>query len=110
MPRLTLLATTSAARSNLAPDLPPLAETPGLEGFDTSIWYSMWAPKGTPKEIVRAINDVLVKATASAGVKSQLAANGADPRTATPDELGAYVRDEVQKWAKVVAASGTKID
>jgi tripartite-type tricarboxylate transporter receptor subunit TctC len=108
--RLSPLATTSAERSSLAPSLPPLAATPGLEGFNTSIWYAMWAPKGTPKEIVRAINDVLVKASATASVKGQLAANGADPRTATADEFGAYVQQEVQKWAKVVAASGLKID
>jgi len=108
--KLKLLATTSARRSSLAPDLPPLGETAGLEGFDTAIWYAMWAPKGTPQAIVRAINAVLVKATATAGVRGQLAANGADPLTATPDEFGAHVREEVKKWAKVVAFSGAKID
>jgi tripartite-type tricarboxylate transporter receptor subunit TctC len=108
--RLKPLATTSARRTALAPTLPPLAETPGLEGFDTAIWYAMWAPRGTPREIVRAINEVLVKASATPGVKAQLVANGADPRSASPEEFGAFVRDEVKKWAKVVTFSGTKID
>jgi tripartite-type tricarboxylate transporter receptor subunit TctC len=108
--RLKLLGTTSAARSSLVPDLKPLGQTAGLEGFDTSLWYGAWAPKGTPKEIVKAINNVVVKATAMPAMKSQLAANGADPVIATPDEFGAYVRAEVEKWAKVVAFSGTKID
>ncbi|MCC6775142.1 MAG: tripartite tricarboxylate transporter substrate binding protein [Hyphomicrobiales bacterium] len=108
--RLQLLATTSAERSSLMPSLPPLGDTPGLEGFDTSIWYSVWAPKGTPKEIVRALNAVLVKASATDAVKAQLATNGADPRSATPEALAAFVREEVQNWAKVVAASGVKID
>jgi tripartite-type tricarboxylate transporter receptor subunit TctC len=108
--RLKLLGTTSAARSSLVPDLPPLGQTAGLEGFDTSLWYGVWSPKGTPKEIVKAINEIVVKATAMPAMKSQLAANGADPVIATSDEFGAYVRAEVEKWAKVVAFSGTKID
>ena len=108
--KLKLLATTSAGRSSLVPDLPPLADTAGTRGIDTSLWYALWAPKGTPKEVVKAINEVLVKATAMPAMKEQLAANGADPVTATPDELGAYVRGEVEKWAKVVAFSGAKVD
>ncbi len=108
--RLKILATTSVRPTALAPNLPPLAETPGLEGFDTSIWYAMWAPKGTPKEIAKAINDVLVKASADPGVKKQLAANGADPMSATPEQFGAFVQQEVEKWAKVVAFSGAKVD
>ena len=64
--KLKLLATTSARRSGLFPDLPALGEQGGLEGFDTSLWFGLWAPKGTPKEIVKAINEALVKATATA--------------------------------------------
>ena len=59
---------------------------------------------------MKTINEVLVKATATPGVKSQLAANGADPVTSTPEEFGAFVREEVKKWAKVVAFSGAKVD
>jgi tripartite-type tricarboxylate transporter receptor subunit TctC len=108
--KLKLLATTSARRSSLFPDLPALGEQGGLEGFDTSLWFGLWAPKGTPKEIVKTINEVLVKATATPAVKSQLAANGADPVTGTPEEFGVFVREEVKKWAKVVAVSGAKVD
>jgi tripartite-type tricarboxylate transporter receptor subunit TctC len=59
---------------------------------------------------VKVLNEILVKATAMPATKSQLAANGADPVSATPEEFGAYVRAEVEKWAKVVAFSGMKID
>jgi len=108
-PNLKFLATTSARRSSLVPDLPPLAEA-GLPGFDTSLWYAMWAPKGTPQAIVKAINTALVRATETDEVKRQLAVNGADPMTASAEEFEAYVREEVKKWAKVVEFSGIKLD
>ena len=108
-PNLKFLATTSARRSSLVPDLPPLAEA-GLPGFDTSLWYAMWAPKGTPQAIVKAINTALVRATETDDVKRQLAVNGADPMTASAEEFEAYVREEVKKWAKVVEFSGIKLD
>jgi tripartite-type tricarboxylate transporter receptor subunit TctC len=107
--KLKVLATTAARRSGLVPDLPPLAEA-GLPGFDNSIWYALWAPKGTPPEIVNAVNAALVAAAAQDDVKRQLGTNGADPMTASPAEFGTYVQDEVKKWAKVIEFSGTKLD
>jgi tripartite-type tricarboxylate transporter receptor subunit TctC len=108
--RLILLATTSAARSSLAPDLPPLADTPGLAGFETSLWYALWAPKGTAKKTVQVLNDVLIKTSANPDVRRKLDATGTDPVNMTPDELGTFVHADVEKWAKVVAFSGAKID
>ncbi len=107
--KLKVLATTAARRSNLIPDLPPLAES-GLPGFDNSIWYALWAPKGTAPEIVKALNAAVVQAAGQDDVKRQLGVNGADPMVASPEEFGAYVREEVSKWAKVIAFSGTKLD
>ena len=108
--RLKLLATTTAARSDFVPDLPPLGQTAGLEGFDTSLWYALWVPNGTPKEIVETLNAAMAAASALPAVKLQLAANGTDPVIATPQELRAYVRAEVDKWAKVVAFAGARVD
>lgn len=107
--KLKVLATTAARRSNLVPDLPPLAES-GLPGFDNSIWYALWAPKGTAPEIVKVLNAAVVQAAGQDDVKRQLGVNGADPMVASPEEFGAYVREEVGKWAKVIAFSGTKLD
>jgi tripartite-type tricarboxylate transporter receptor subunit TctC len=107
--KLKVLATTAARRSNLVPDLPPLAES-ALPGFDNSIWYALWAPKGTPPEIVKALNAAVVQAAGQDDVKRQLGVNGADPMVASPEEFGAYVREEVSKRAKVIAFSGTKLD
>ena len=104
-----MLAITSAERSVMVPDLPPLSEFPGLAGFDTS-WQGMWAPKGTPKEIVHLINDVITKAAATDAVKSQLANSGPQTVMATPDKFGAFVSEEVEKWAKLVKFSGAKVD
>jgi tripartite-type tricarboxylate transporter receptor subunit TctC len=107
--KLKMLATTSAQRSALLPELPPLAEA-GLAGFDTSIWYGFWAPRGTSPEIVKAVSDVIVKTSATPDVKGLLAANGADPMAGTPPEFAAFVRREVSKWEKVVSFSGVKAE
>jgi tripartite-type tricarboxylate transporter receptor subunit TctC len=107
--RLKFLAITSLKRSSMLPDLPPLADSPGLAGFETSIWQGIWAPKGTPKEIVRRINEVMNKAAATPELKAQLAKSGAEPVIASPEQWGAYVENEVKKWAKVVEGAGIKV-
>jgi len=104
--RIKLLATTSKRRTNLFPELPSLSETPGLETFDTALWYGIWAPKGTPKDIVQKINSAIATVTDTPEVKSLLASNATDPMVTTPDEYAAFVRQEVDKWAKVVRFSG----
>jgi tripartite-type tricarboxylate transporter receptor subunit TctC len=107
--RLKFLAITSLKRLSLLPELPPLAETPGLAGFESSIWQGVWAPKGTPKEIVERLHAVMNKAAASAEMKALLAKSGAEPVVASSKEWGAYVQNEVKKWAKVVESAGLKI-
>jgi tripartite-type tricarboxylate transporter receptor subunit TctC len=108
--RLTLLAVTSAARSDMVPDLAPLAETPGLAGFDTSVWQGMWARKGTPKDIVNRINAILTEASGTDAIKKSLDDVGTQAVIATPEKFGSYVSDEVKKWATVVKFSGAKVD
>jgi tripartite-type tricarboxylate transporter receptor subunit TctC len=108
--RLKLLAVTSADRSDMVPDLPPLAETTGLAGFDTSVWQGLWAPKGTPKDIVDRINAILTEASGGAAVKKSLDDVGTQAVIATPEKFGSFVDDEVKKWAAVVKFSGAKAD
>jgi tripartite-type tricarboxylate transporter receptor subunit TctC len=108
--RLKLLAVTSADRSDMVPDLPPLAETPGLAGFDTSVWQGLWAPKGTPKDIVDRINAILTEASGATAVKKSLDDVGTQAVIATPEKFGSFVSDEVKKWAAVVKFSGAKAD
>jgi tripartite-type tricarboxylate transporter receptor subunit TctC len=108
-PRLKVLAVTSAEPSDLFPGVPPLAKS-GLPGFETSIWNAIWAPKGTPKEIVNALNKAVVEASKQPEVKKILANSGADVMFATPEEFGKLVRDDVVKWKKVVDYAGVKME
>jgi len=108
-PRVKALAVTSAKRSALYPDLPTMAES-GFPGFDTPLWFAIWAPRDTPPPVVAALDKVIRQTTTSAEGKAQLAASGIEAVTMTPDEFAAFERDEVKKWAKLVEISGAKLD
>jgi tripartite-type tricarboxylate transporter receptor subunit TctC len=108
--RLKFLAITSLKRSSLLPELPPLADSPGLAGFESSIWQGMWAPKGTPKETIKRVHDVMDKAAATPEMKDVLAKNGAEPVVASSEEWSAYMASEVTKWAKVLKTAGIKVE
>lgn len=103
------LAVGSLKRSLLAPNLPTLAES-GVAGFDAVIWYGFLAPKGTPRDIVQAVNGVINRAAATPEVKEKLAINGADPLVSAPEEFTAYVRADIAKWRKIVEAAGVSVE
>jgi len=107
--KLRVIAVTGAKRSTLLPDAPTVSES-GLPGFDVTSWYGMFGPAALPRELVLKINADIAAALAAPDVKDRLAASGADPAPTTPEELGNLVREEVAKWAKVVAASGARVD
>jgi tripartite-type tricarboxylate transporter receptor subunit TctC len=107
--RLRVIAVTGAKRSPLLPDAPTVSES-GLPGFDVTSWYGMFGPAALPRELVLKINADIAAALAAPDVKDRLASSGADPAPSTPEELGKLVREEVAKWAKVVAASGARVD
>jgi len=99
---------TTAKRSFLLPDLPPLSEF--YPGTECDQWYAMFVPAGTPKEIVSKLHAEVVKALTSPDVKDFMAKDGAEPVGSTPEELAAFFRKEVAKYAKVIAAAGVKAD
>ena len=107
--RLRAIAVTGAKRSTLLPDTPTVAEA-GLPGFDVTSWYGMFGPAALPREIVGKVNADIVAALTAPDVKERLASSGADPAPTSPEELGKLVREEMAKWAKVVADSGAKAD
>jgi tripartite-type tricarboxylate transporter receptor subunit TctC len=106
---LRALASTGLQRASAAPELPTIAES-GLAGFETAVWFGLFAPAATPREIIERLSRETAGALAAPELKSQLASQGIDVMASTPAQLGEYVRRETDKWAQVVQASGAKID
>ena len=104
-----MLAVTSAKRSTLYPDLPTLSES-GLPGFDAPLWFAIWGPKGTPQAIVAAIYSVMRDVPGTPEGRARLAASGIEAVSMTTDEFATFVRNEVNKWAKLVESSGATAD
>jgi len=107
--KLRALGVTSAKRSPAAPEIPTIAEQ-GLPGFEAVSWFALFAPAGTPKPIVDKLQAEVKKILATPEVGKRLAESGLDAVGSSADELAAYQRTEIAKWAKVVKASGAKPD
>lgn len=103
------LASTGARRASAAPDLPTVAES-GFPGFETAVWFGLLAPAGTPDDIIDRLAAAVTEARAAEDVKAQFAIQGIDPMTGGRKEFAAYIRSETEKWAKVVQASGARVD
>ena len=107
--KITALAVTSDKRSFALPDVPTLSEL-GLKGFDARTWYAMWAPAGTPRDLVARMQQEINKAMSNKEIADAWKGLGADPGGMPTDEFTKLVNSEVTKWAKVVKDSGAKID
>ncbi len=105
--RVRALAITSEKRSALLPELPTMIEG-GLKGFVTQTWYGILVPAGTPKEVVAALNAIVVKAVQKEDFRTRLAQTGADPIAETPEYFRRLLSDEIARWSKVVKASKAK--
>jgi tripartite-type tricarboxylate transporter receptor subunit TctC len=103
------LAVTGAQRSPVLPSLPTVAES-GLPGYEVSAWFGIFAPAGLPQPVAQRLNAEFVKVMREPDLKQRLAGLGADALTSTPEEFSSYLRSEIDKWAKVVKASGMKVD
>jgi tripartite-type tricarboxylate transporter receptor subunit TctC len=107
--KLKALATTGPQRAPALPDLPTVSEA-GLAGYDSTSWNAVYAPAGTPKEIVDRLNRELRAILESPETKKFFAEQGAEAGGGTPQQLDAFMRAETTKWAKVVKESGAKVD
>ena len=107
--RVRPLAVASAKRAETMPQVPTFQEA-GFPGFEASAWNAVLAPAGTPDDIIRRLNSAIVKIVHSPDTKEKLASQGAEPIGDSPEQFGKYLHAEVAKWAKVVKASGAKLD
>ncbi|MFM7571500.1 MAG: Bug family tripartite tricarboxylate transporter substrate binding protein [Betaproteobacteria bacterium] len=107
--RLVPLAVSSAKRSFALPDIRTLEEV-GVKGYDARTWYAVWAPAGTPRDIVTRLQQEIAKALAGSELKGIWDSLGAEPGGQPPEEMGRFVDSEIAKWAKVVKDSGAKLD
>lgn len=105
--RVRVLGITSARRSSLLPEVPTVAEA-GLPGFEYSTWYGMLAPGGTAPALVARIQSDVAKLLRSPAWQERFTAQGLEVIAGTPAEFGAFLRDELARWARVVAAAGIK--
>ena len=107
--KIKILGLTGARRLSFAPELPPIAEA--YPGYDLSIWQSIVAPAGTPREVVDRLAASLKKVMAMADVRERLLAAGVEPAQAnTPEEFAAFIRSQAETRAKVIKAVGMKLD
>jgi tripartite-type tricarboxylate transporter receptor subunit TctC len=107
--KVRAIASSGATRSAVMPDVPTVSEA-GVPGYEATIWLGIMAPAGTPKPIVDRLNAEIAKIVSSPDVKADWAKQGAVPMTMTPEQFDKYLRDDIEKWAKVVKISGAKVD
>ena len=107
--KLRALAVTSLKRSGGLPDVPTVAES-GFPGFDASSWFGLVGPAGLPHEIAAKVSGEVARILAVPAMRDKFIQQGSDPVGSTPEEMGAYMRAETEKWARVVKATGARVD
>ena len=106
--RVRALGVTSAQRSSILPDVPAIAEfVPGYVGY---VWYGVFAPAATPKDVIARLHSAIVTALKNPELRARLAGQGAEVVGNSPAEFSAYIRAEIVKWTKVIKDSGAKAD
>ena len=111
MGKLRALAVTGATRSKQLPDVPTVDEAAGTKGYVSEVMYGVLAPAGVPRDIVSRLNGELVKILKTPDMRDKLASIGTDdPVADSPEQMAAYIRTELPKWARIIKASGIKAD
>lgn len=107
--RALALAVSTSRRSAMFPDVPTVAEA-GVPGFDYDQWYGLLASAMTPRPVVRTVNKEVVRILNLPDIKDRMQTQGATPTPTTPEEFDAFIRSEVQRFAKVLIAAGARIN
>ena len=107
--KIRALAVSGRARSAVLPDVPTMAEA-GVPGYEATIWLGIMAPAATPRPIIDKLNAEINKILGRADVKADWAKQGAAPMLMSVNEFTQYMRDDIEKWARIVKISGAKAD
>jgi len=107
--RLRALAVTGRERLAAMPELPTVAES-GLPGYESSQWYGLLAPAGTPAEVLDLLNARVANIMQSSDMKARMTSDGLVPIGGSRDQFAAHIKSEIAKWAKVISASGARVD
>jgi len=107
--KLKGFGTSGRTRSGVLPETPTVSEA-GVPGYEATIWLGVMAPAGTPRPVVDRLNAEITRITGSAEVKDAWAKQGATALSMTPEQFGQYLREDIAKWAKVIAQAGIKLD
>ena len=106
--KLKVLGVVNERRLPALPDAPTIGET--IKGFGATPWYGMFAPAGTPKDIIRMLQDEVAKALDSTDARDKLAVVGCEPFKGTSEQLATLVKDDLVRWSRIVKESGAKVD
>ena len=106
--RLKVLGTVNEKRIGALPNVPTIGET--IKGFGSTPWYGIFAPAGTPRDVIATLHAAIERALDSKDVQDKLAAQGCEVMKGTPAQFAALVRDDLPKWAKIVRESGARLD
>ena len=107
--KLKAFAVTTPTRSALAPDLPTMTEA-GIKDFDVFTWWGLFAPAGTPAELVKRLSVEVGKALSASDLREKWLASGAEPAASTPEAFSVFIGKELTKYARIVKESGAKVD
>ena len=107
--KLRALGVTASKRSPMLPNVPTIAEA-GVAGYEMGYWFAAYSPAGTPPAAVQRLNELLVRATASASAKGFFASSGSEAFTSTPDGLAMFQAAETRKWGQIIKAAGIEAE
>ena len=103
------IAVTTLERTPALPNVPTIAES-GYPGFDAATWHAIVAPPAVPKDVLAVLHNALHETLNDAATRKALTDLGVDVVNSSPDQLRSYIKSEIPKWAKVVQASGAKVE
>ena len=107
--KLRMLGVTSTRRVPELPDVPTVAES-GLAGFDVVPWFGLFTPAGTPRPVIQKLNAEIVKILDAPDTRQRLSGHGLIPGGGKPEELGAFLKAEIAKWAKLIKEAGIRVN